>query len=340
MTLDRIERTNRKGINRLGLQLLLGLVGGLVGFASVFDWNVLEDGKSVLASAFGAALGFLILPLVSRLRSAARGLEIETSPSVAIPFLGTVTFKLTDVHRRSGWKIFVEASTRIATQSLPQRAGVIREALTSLYGLFDIVRTELKEIPPSPPPLNSNDFTMESYAIRILNDGLRPCLARWHPRLSAWEKNGIPESQWLLAALCRRDIEATRLKVLAYTWGLGGMLRVARLGDLLPELPVDQQPPQLISDAELSKAEQGLEPTLSEAQATAGWHVFVEVASRIATQPLDQESGRLREAMTSLHQLFQTVRQELKDMAPTRHRTSDGRATIEGISLQILNAGV
>ena len=38
-------------------------------------------------------------------------------------------------------------SDRIATQSLAPRAGMIREALTSLYELFEIVRAELKEIP-------------------------------------------------------------------------------------------------------------------------------------------------------------------------------------------------
>ena len=94
--------------------------------------------------------------------------------------------EITDVHRAVGWNIFVEASTRIATQRLGEE-GSMREALTSLYGLFTIVRTELKRMSLSPPPSKAGVYTIESYALRMLNNGLRPMLARWHPRLHQWE---------------------------------------------------------------------------------------------------------------------------------------------------------
>lgn len=64
------------------------------------------------------------------------------------------------------------------------------------------------------------------------------------------------------------------------------------------------------------------------------WRLFVETATRVSTQPLPEDQGFLREAMTSLYTLFSTIREELKSMSPS---LSGRRATVEVFALQMLN---
>ena len=44
--------------------------------------------------------------------------------------------------------------------------------------------------------------------------------------------------------------------------------------------------------------------TFSEAHRLVGWKIFVETATRISTQSLNQKDGSLREALASLYKLF------------------------------------
>src|SRR5262249_26016260 len=95
-------------------------------------------------------------------------------------------------HQVVAWKLFVELSTRITTQSLydadqqgrPHPAGLLSEALDSLHSAFTSCRDQLKESHATQPFLRQNGgLTLEGSVLRILNEGLRPFLARWHPRL-------------------------------------------------------------------------------------------------------------------------------------------------------------
>ncbi|QKK07295.1 MAG: hypothetical protein HND58_03395 [Planctomycetota bacterium] len=65
------------------------------------------------------------------------------------------------------------------------------------------------------------------------------------------------------------------------------------------------------------------------------WILFIETASRVSTQPLSSEQGFIREALTSLHSLFGTVRDTLKTMDPSR---AGRRASVEIFALGMLNA--
>lgn len=69
----------------------------------------------------------------------------------------------------------------------------------------------------------------------------------------------------------------------------------------------------------------------------AAWRLFVETMTRVATQPLSRDHGTVREALTSLHSLFQTTRDLLKEMEPTP--TNDGN-TVEMLALEMLNANI
>ncbi|GAA1813955.1 hypothetical protein HC028_07025 [Planosporangium flavigriseum] len=64
------------------------------------------------------------------------------------------------------------------------------------------------------------------------------------------------------------------------------------------------------------------------------WKLFVEVSTRIAVQPLDGRSGILREALTSLHSLFQVTRETLESSQPSR--PGEG-LPVEYLAIMMLN---
>jgi hypothetical protein len=71
----------------------------------------------------------------------------------------------------------------------------------------------------------------------------------------------------------------------------------------------------------------------NDAKRTA-WEIFVEVSTRISTQPLGQEAGFLREALNSLYSLFGRTRELLAQAQPTR---VTGGHTVEYLALTMLN---
>lgn len=71
----------------------------------------------------------------------------------------------------------------------------------------------------------------------------------------------------------------------------------------------------------------------NDAKHTA-WELFVEVSTRISTQPLGNEEGFLREALNSLYNLFGRTRALLAESRPT---TVTGGKTVEYLALTMLN---
>lgn len=130
-----------------------------------------------------------------------------------------LTFKL-DVDRRAAWKLYVELCTRVATQPLDSQEGLLREALDSLYSLFPTTRAILSEAGPS---VAEGTDSLGSFAVQILNQVIRPVLAKWHPALTEWEHARDPkvprvehERRWPEAIGLRADLEKTRRHLLVY----------------------------------------------------------------------------------------------------------------------------
>ena len=121
-----------------------------------------------------------------------------------------------DDARQVAWKLYVETVTRVSTQALGNQDGFIREALTSLYGLFATTRDVLKASRPSVPV--SGQQTVEYLAVTMLNLQLRPFLSKWHPRLREFEKAhpDRPESDWPDNASCRADLSLTQIDLAIY----------------------------------------------------------------------------------------------------------------------------
>lgn len=90
-----------------------------------------------------------------------------------------------------------------------------------------------------------------------------------------------------------------------------------------------------IEDWRLEQIEiQGVRFTSAGMQRRVAWRLFVEIATRIATQPVQDDSGDDGIALKSLYDLFQITRKAISEMDPTP--TSSGE-TIETYALDMLN---
>src|SRR5688500_11600764 len=110
--------------------------------------------------------------------------------SVSLPFgIGSAQWEADPTERRAAWSLYVELVTRIAIQPLEIDQGLVREALTSLYSLFATTRATLKE---ASPDVGCSRESVGGIAIAVLNNGLRPFLAKWHPLLQTWDAQRDP----------------------------------------------------------------------------------------------------------------------------------------------------
>jgi hypothetical protein len=111
--------------------------------------------------------------------------------SVSLPFgIGSAEWEADPTQRKAAWSLYVELATRIAVQPLEVDQGLLREALNSLYSLFGTTREILKV---AGPDVGASHDSVGGIAIAVLNNGLRPFLAKWHPLLQAWEAQRSPE---------------------------------------------------------------------------------------------------------------------------------------------------
>jgi hypothetical protein len=105
--------------------------------------------------------------------------------TVSLPFgLGSAEWEADSTQRSAAWALYVELVTRIAVQELEQDAGLVREAMNSLYTLFGTTREILRS---SGPDVGATRDSVGGLAIAVLNKGLRPFLSKWHPLLQIWE---------------------------------------------------------------------------------------------------------------------------------------------------------
>ncbi len=105
--------------------------------------------------------------------------------SVSLPFgIGSAEWQADPTERRAAWSLYIELVTRVAVQPLETDQGLLGESLTSLYSLFGTTREILKD---AGPDVGASHNSVGGIAIAVLNNGLRPFLAKWHPKLQAWE---------------------------------------------------------------------------------------------------------------------------------------------------------
>lgn len=153
--------------------------------------------------------------------------------TVNVPFgVGSVELTPDATERNAAWSLYIELITRIAVQKLRDDEGLMREALTSLYSLFPTTRQILKDAGPN-AGISRN--SVGGIAIEVLNIGLRPFLAKWHPLLQEWEvKRGEGISQkeheklWPLERELRGEIETLRSDLKLYADALERIADIKR----------------------------------------------------------------------------------------------------------------
>ncbi len=113
------------------------------------------------------------------------------SVSVNIPYVGGVqaTWEPDESEQKAAWEMYVELVTRISVVELQPDEGLLREALTSLYSIFQSTREIMRRHGPSVArPKGPDQMSFGYLAVLVLNRALRPVLAKWHPLLLAHEE--------------------------------------------------------------------------------------------------------------------------------------------------------
>jgi hypothetical protein len=149
---------------------------------------------------------------------------------LSIPFVGDVEWEPNPVQRNAAWALYVELVTRVSLQDLDMDQGVLREALSSLYSLFQTTRQILRE---AGPDVGAAHDTVGGIAIAVLNQGVRSFLTKWHPRLLAHEAGRASskppqewEREWSEEPRARGELRALTEKLQAYAATLAKMAGV------------------------------------------------------------------------------------------------------------------
>ena len=134
------------------------------------------------------------------------------------------TWEPDESERKAAWEMYVELVTRISVVELKPHEGLLSEALSSLYTLFDTTREILKKYGPTvAQPKGEAGLSFGYLAVEILNRVLRPMLAYWHPLLLDYENKREPsvsrsehEWAWSEAGELRTRLNETRLILIDY----------------------------------------------------------------------------------------------------------------------------
>lgn len=212
------------------VMILFGVIGGQLSYLYHQDALSIKSNMAGAESQIlsGVLLGIMVYVLVYFLSEKWGDLvldEVKVSTG-----LGDFKFVVNTEYRRVAWHLFIETTTRIATQPLGSEEGFLREALNSLYALFTFTRQVLKDLNPRffNEKLSAGETTVEMFAFDMLNNELRPFLSKWHPMLSLYEKKNpdAPESDWGEAEKFREELEALRQNILKYAEGFGQIAKV------------------------------------------------------------------------------------------------------------------
>jgi hypothetical protein len=124
-----------------------------------------------------------------------------------------------DAQRSAAWELYVELVTRTSVSDLDADHGLLREALSSLYSLFDTARSILRKHGEAAAALDGrglHEFAVLTLA--ILNGELRPVLSEWHPLLLEHEARRVQgvspathERGWRRNQECRQALADIRI---------------------------------------------------------------------------------------------------------------------------------
>ena len=231
------------------LAAMLAWVGDLLSSSSFW--------LGVSVGLFLSALTWLLF-----LRRRLRATQVE----ISLPFgLGNITYEATDRDRVLAWKMYVQLKTRKAALPFDEDHDVIAYVFDSLHEVFPITRELLSEVSPHH---GESQRSIADFVLRVLNDGIRPHLTRWHATYGRWwdtavevpeNKNkslleiqrAFPRYKELTTELKRMNDELAKYaeELLAVVHASPVKGRSARKSDVIPEQPIQQAGTVLSGDA-------------------------------------------------------------------------------------------
>lgn len=199
--------------------IIAALIGAVAGFVVYTVSRVTGRNLYIIIGVVAAVAAVFLLQWYRRTVQL-------TEVKITVPQLSELTFLVNNDARQVAWKLYIETTTRVSTQPLLDADGFIREALTSLYGLFATTRDILKASRPSVTV--PGEPTVEYLAVTMLNHELRPFLSKWHPRLHEYEKSqpSAREADWPQNAACRRELVDIQAHLRQFALGFAGLAGV------------------------------------------------------------------------------------------------------------------
>ncbi len=117
------------------------------------------------------------------------------SLSLSLPFgLGGIVIEPNEAEQKAAWALYVELTTRVATQPFDDQTGSLRAVLSSLHTVFGLTRQILREAGPS---VAHGHNAFGPIAIDALTRGIAPFTTRWHLPLLEYEQRRSPEATLL-----------------------------------------------------------------------------------------------------------------------------------------------
>lgn len=138
------------------------------------------------------------------------GLELEWQPD--------------ETEVKASWEMYIELVTRISVMKLRKEEGLIKEALNSLHSLFPTAREILRRYGPGiAVSKGKGNASFGKLTVVLLNEIVRPFLAKWHPLFSHHESLRPPttspfeyERKWEMSPRFRAELEEMQKAVAVY----------------------------------------------------------------------------------------------------------------------------
>ena len=173
--------------------------------------------------------------------------------SIGIPPLSiNGSFRPSTAERNAAWELLVELTSRTTVTSLRRSEGLIGEELASYEQVIELTRELLRKAGPEvADDHHEGNLTLGLIAMRVLNEVLRPAVAKWQPKLADYEAlrpAGVGpllwEQRWPDANECRLALTAVRTTVRTYVDVLGRIAGTADLADAAVSLPPSRPAPR------------------------------------------------------------------------------------------------
>lgn len=142
-----------------------------------------------------------------------------TSLKITTPFL-EMEWNPQEADKDAAWELYIELLTRISTQRLEPEHGDEKTALDSIYSLFGLTRSIIKN-----HGRDCIEFT--KIAIVVLNQIIRPFTAKWHKlSLEGAFQDGTKCLQFRVELANLQDILCNYTKMLANMAGVEDLTKL------------------------------------------------------------------------------------------------------------------